>query len=40
LKAVEKWVGGKGSGRVMERVEQRKIKYAHSRDTLRNLLEH
>jgi hypothetical protein len=41
LKAVGKWgMGGKEEGKEMEGFEQTKVKYIHSRDTLRNPFEH
>jgi hypothetical protein len=41
LKAVEKWeLGGHGVRRPMGGVEQTKVKYTHSEDTLRNPFEH
>jgi hypothetical protein len=41
LKADERQdVGGKGVREVMERVEWTKVKYTHSRDTLRNPFEY
>jgi hypothetical protein len=33
-------VGGKGKGKVIERVEWSKIKYTHSGDASRNPFEH
>jgi hypothetical protein len=35
-----RWWEVKGSGRVIKGVEQTKVKYIHSRDTLRNPFEH